>query len=178
MLLGKRFVPTLGIVLLTGITLVTSVAGVMKVSNSISSVKPNVVEVKEISPTLTPTPTTIQANLTVTTTLTPTLTVVPSCIVTLFGKQYNVISLQQTHSGGNIFNCGTDMTSVYQAQHGTDVSKMSKYLVTGNSGNTTAVSSNNGDDEENEKEESDDREQMEKDIQKIKDQKTKEHKDI
>ena len=59
-LMGKRFVPTLGAVLLTGITLVTSVAGVMKVSNTISSVKPNVIEIKTLeeialTPTLTPT---------------------------------------------------------------------------------------------------------------------------
>lgn len=52
------------------------------------------------------------------------------CIITLFGKQFNVTSLQTSHTGGNIFNCGTDMTAVYQTQHGTDLTRMQPYLVT------------------------------------------------
>lgn len=52
-----------------------------------------------------------------------------ACIVTLFGKQYDVTTLRSTHSGGNIFSCGTDMTTVYQNRHGTDMSRMQQYLV-------------------------------------------------
>lgn len=52
-----------------------------------------------------------------------------SCIITLFGKQYDVTALQASHTGGNIFACGTDMTATYQAMHGTDVSRMIPYLV-------------------------------------------------
>ncbi len=51
------------------------------------------------------------------------------CIITLFGKQYDVTALQNAHTGGNLFACGTDMTATYQAQHGTDVSRMISYLV-------------------------------------------------
>ena len=54
-----------------------------------------------------------------------------SCIITLFGKQYDVTVLQNSHTGGNLFNCGTDMTSIYQSKHGTDVSRMAAYLMTG-----------------------------------------------
>jgi len=52
-----------------------------------------------------------------------------NCIVTLFGQQYDVTSLQTNHTGGNIFVCGTDMTAAYQAQHGTNVSRMAPYLI-------------------------------------------------
>lgn len=51
------------------------------------------------------------------------------CVVTLFGIQYDVTSLQTTHSGGNIFTCGTNMTATYQAKHGTDVSRMAPYTI-------------------------------------------------
>lgn len=68
-------------------------------------------------------------------TVVPSITTTPSvknttgCIITLFGQQYNVSTLQQTHSGGNIFNCGTDMSSTYQGKHGSNVSRMQQYLV-------------------------------------------------
>ncbi len=65
-----------------------------------------------------------------------------ACIITLFGKQYDVAPLRNTHPGGNIFTCGTDMTTVYQGQHGNDVSRMQPYLVTTN--NTTGTSGTGG----------------------------------
>lgn len=63
------------------------------------------------------------------------------CIITLFGKQYDVTSLRTSHTGGNIFVCGTDMTATYQSMHGTDVTRMQAYLVTssGNTGSGTAT---------------------------------------
>lgn len=64
------------------------------------------------------------------------------CIITLFGKQYDVTTLQNTHSGGNIFNCGTDMTASYQSQHGSNVSRMQQYLVTGSASSSTTPSGN------------------------------------
>ncbi|MFA6017175.1 MAG: hypothetical protein WC744_03750 [Patescibacteria group bacterium] len=51
------------------------------------------------------------------------------CIVTIFGIQYDVTSLQTNHTGGNVFVCGMDMTAVYQSQHGTDVSRIAPYIV-------------------------------------------------
>lgn len=75
----------------------------------------------------------------------PTSTFQPAsstgCIITLFGKQYDVTSLQSTHSGGNVFNCGTDMTTVYQSRHGSNVSQMAPYLVTQNGGTSSPPSS-------------------------------------
>lgn len=65
----------------------------------------------------------------------PTATSVVSntCIVTLFGKNYDVTALRQTHSGGDIFQCGTDMSTIYQSRHETDVSRMQPYLVSSQS---------------------------------------------
>lgn len=53
-----------------------------------------------------------------------------SCIVTVFGKQYDVTTLRSTHSGGDVFTCGTDMTAIYQGRHGTGVNLIAPYLVT------------------------------------------------
>ena len=63
------------------------------------------------------------------------------CSITLFGKQYDVTGLRTTHSGGDIFTCGTDMSSLYQGRHGTNLSRMQQYLIT--SGGTTSSNTNN-----------------------------------
>lgn len=59
------------------------------------------------------------------------------CIVSVFGRQYDVTNLIRTHSGGNIFNCGTDMSSIYQGKHGSNVSLIQAYLY--NSGGNTST---------------------------------------
>lgn len=65
-----------------------------------------------------------------------------SCIVTIFGKQYDVTTLKSTHSGGDVFTCGTDMTAIYQGRHGTGVNLIAPYLVvTGGGGSTGAQTS-------------------------------------
>ena len=53
------------------------------------------------------------------------------CIITLSGNTFDVTKLRVTHSGGDIFKCGTDMTSVYIGRHGTDMSRMAKYAYSG-----------------------------------------------
>ena len=70
------------------------------------------------------------ANSTVTASVGQPAPATGGCIITLFGKQYDVASLRSTHPGGDVFACGTDMTAAYQRQHGTDVSRMQAYLVT------------------------------------------------
>lgn len=61
------------------------------------------------------------------------------CVVTLFGVQYDVTPLGTTHpgpkgttlidlGGSTFFQCGGDMTSIYQSMHGTDVTRMASYL--------------------------------------------------
>ena len=51
------------------------------------------------------------------------------CIVTVFGEKYDVTSLQSAHSGGNVFECGTDMSEVFESQHGSDVSRIESYKI-------------------------------------------------
>lgn len=61
------------------------------------------------------------------------------CVITVFSKQYDVAPLQGTHSGGNIFVCGSDMTASYQGKHGTDVARMQPYLVVGSTPTLTLI---------------------------------------
>lgn len=53
------------------------------------------------------------------------------CLVKISGKIYNVYSLRTTHSGGDIFTCNTDMTQSYISQHGSNLSRMEKYIYSG-----------------------------------------------
>lgn len=60
-----------------------------------------------------------------------------ACIITVFGVQYDVTALGTMHSGpqgttldagaGGFFQCGTDMSTAYQAQHGTNVSRLASF---------------------------------------------------
>lgn len=52
-----------------------------------------------------------------------------SCVVTVSGGLYDVSSLKSTHPGGDIFVCGTDMTGLYQAIHGTDLSRLAPFAL-------------------------------------------------
>lgn len=56
---------------------------------------------------------------------------VPSgCIITLDGASYNVTNLQKSHSGGDIFNCGSDMSATFWGKHGQSIfSKMQQYRI-------------------------------------------------
>ena len=40
-----------------------------------------------------------------------------SCVVTVDSVKYDVTTFRNLHSGGDIFNCGTDMTSIFYQQH-------------------------------------------------------------
>ena len=54
---------------------------------------------------------------------------VPTCIVTINGSRYNVQSLKNTHSGGNIFTCGKDMTATFKSFHGTNYGLIARYKI-------------------------------------------------
>lgn len=63
-----------------------------------------------------------------------------TCIVTLFGQRYNVSPLLTSHSGGNVFLCGSDMTNVYTSQHGMDKTRMARYLILENGAVAPSIS--------------------------------------
>lgn len=73
--------------------------------------KPTVAATKKASPTAVPKPK------------------VATCIITVNGSRYNVQALRKTHSGGDIFKCGTDMTTVFRNMHGTNYSLIAKYKI-------------------------------------------------
>ncbi|MCA9376545.1 hypothetical protein KC685_01325 [Candidatus Dojkabacteria bacterium] len=41
-----------------------------------------------------------------------------TCIITVKGVQYDIQPFRRQHSGGDIFQCGTDMTSTFDSVHG------------------------------------------------------------
>lgn len=50
------------------------------------------------------------------------------CWVVLFSKVYDITTLVTSHPGGNVFDCGTDMTALYESMHGTNVNRMEPYF--------------------------------------------------
>jgi len=52
------------------------------------------------------------------------------CVITIDNQKYDVTTFRSQHSGGDVFNCGTDMTQVFYSQHGQrELQKMSRYKV-------------------------------------------------
>jgi cytochrome b involved in lipid metabolism len=107
------------------------------------------------------------------------------CLVTLFGKSYDVTPLKNTHPGGDVFVCGTDMSTSYQSAHGNDVSRMAPYLVNSNGttvANSTGTSSGSSSSSnwlkiESEHEEDDDDEDGHEELLKNEIEESKEHLD-
>lgn len=111
----------------------------------------------------TPAPTKVQTTGTSTVVVSPTPNA-NQCVITLFGKKYDVAPLRTQHSGGNVFVCNTDMTAMYQSQHGTNVSSMAKYSLAdgtqtgsgsstnGSSGSSSGTNTHAEDDDHDERE--------------------------
>lgn len=52
------------------------------------------------------------------------------CIIMIQGAKYDVTDFRSIHSGGDIFQCGTDMTQVFFSQHNQNtLNLMQKYRV-------------------------------------------------
>lgn len=50
------------------------------------------------------------------------------CLIGIDGAQYDVSAYRSMHPGGDIFQCGADMSRVFWAQHGANtLNKMAKY---------------------------------------------------
>jgi len=73
------------------------------------------------------------------------------CIITVSGQLYDITTLRNSHSGGDIFKCDTDMTSVYRSKHGTSLSRISGYIYNPNSPTSPQPTNTNDDDNEDEK---------------------------
>lgn len=52
------------------------------------------------------------------------------CIIQIQGVKYDITEFKKIHSGGDIFKCGTDMTSIFFGQHNSStLSTMAKYKI-------------------------------------------------
>jgi len=63
----------------------------------------------------------------------PTQTPTPKpqgCLVQIDGVKYEITSLLRSHSGGNIFTCGTDMSAIFWGRHNQKILRMmEKYKI-------------------------------------------------
>jgi len=60
----------------------------------------------------------------------PTPTPISGCIVRIDGVSYNVEQLRMTHSGGDIFECGSDMSAIFWREHNNKIlQKMQRYKI-------------------------------------------------
>lgn len=62
--------------------------------------------------------------------ISPTAGPAPACTIAIDGAQYNVSAFRNIHSGGNIFRCGSDMSSDFWGRHGQkQLNQMQKYRI-------------------------------------------------
>ena len=66
---------------------------------------------------------------TTTPTATPSPTQTPTvkqsgCVIQIDGVKYEITSLVRTHSGGNVFTCGTDMSAIFWSRHNARILQM------------------------------------------------------
>ena len=101
----------------------------------IPNTTPNTPIVSPVIPTSTstPTPKTIRAiapTQAVVPTQTSTPTPDPRCIITINGVRYDVTAFSQMHSGGDVFQCGTDMSTVFNQRHSNrELQMMQQYKI-------------------------------------------------
>jgi len=52
------------------------------------------------------------------------------CLISVDGQRYDVTSFRNTHSGGNIFQCGADMSATFHNQHPLSfLDKLARYRI-------------------------------------------------
>lgn len=52
------------------------------------------------------------------------------CVIQIDGVSYEITSLRKTHSGGDVFQCGTDMSALFWKKHDSQILKiMQQYKI-------------------------------------------------
>lgn len=52
------------------------------------------------------------------------------CVITIDGGRYDVTQFRNIHSGGNVFNCGADMSQAFWSRHNAAIlSQMQQYRI-------------------------------------------------
>lgn len=94
-----------------------------------------------IAPTIAAPTTSPTLTVSATKTITPAATIAPTaiptvdplaghCLVYLDGARYDLTEFRNMHSGGNIFQCGTDMSDIFHGQHPVSfLAKISQYKI-------------------------------------------------
>lgn len=60
----------------------------------------------------------------------PTVANANRCVITIDNQQYDVTNFRDQHSGGDVFDCGTDMSSVFHGKHGAkELRYMARYKI-------------------------------------------------
>ncbi len=60
----------------------------------------------------------------------PAAVPISGCIITIDGGSYDITNFRNQHSGGNIFSCGSDMSSSFWGKHGqSQFNKMQQYRI-------------------------------------------------
>ncbi len=120
---------------------VVNISNLFKSQNvEMSPIVPEVTSVPTtiLTPTLSPTNTiTPTKRITSPTVVTPTVLATPTpdplagrCIVTVSGSRYDVTDFRISHSGGDIFQCGTDMTGIFSDRHPSSyLNRMAQYKI-------------------------------------------------
>jgi len=121
------------------LTLVTAYRGADMLATSLAESSSSISTSSESSSSIPSSLTSSETSSTITTS-SSTSSVVTSnkCIVTIKGSKYDVTTLRNSHSGGDIFICNSDMTTSFNNQHGNDLARIKQYLVT-TSGTKTTV---------------------------------------
>lgn len=53
-----------------------------------------------------------------------------NCVITIDGTSYDITSFRSIHSGGDVFNCGSDVSSLFWSRHGSkQLSQLQKYRI-------------------------------------------------
>lgn len=95
--------------------------------------KPNeqiTIPVTAISNATSVTPTVVKKKTIVQIVPTKPLVVDNRCIVVIDGGQYDVTQFKNIHSGGNIFQCRTDMSAIFHGQHDNSyLNRMAQYRI-------------------------------------------------
>lgn len=118
------------------LTLVTAYRGADMLATSLAESSSSISTSSESSSSI-PSSSTSSETLSTTSSSTSSIVTSNKCIVTIKGSKYDVTTLRNSHSGGDIFNCNTDMSTTFTNQHGSDLARIKQYLVTTSGSKTT-----------------------------------------
>ena len=120
------------------LTLVTAYRGADMLATSLAESSSSISTSSESSSSIPSSSSTSSETISSVSSSTSSIVTSNKCIVTIKGGKYDITTLRNSHSGGDIFVCNTDMSTTFSNQHGNDLARIKQYLVT-TSGTKTTV---------------------------------------